>query len=293
MNTRLAASTEKEKEEAKETTGHQVKGFPEPSAEDKAFMEALQAHQKDAPKLTFAEEIRSLVAYSNGFGVMSTNSATEEGYPSGSVVGFAVEDDGNLICSFSFMSSHTNDLLKDSRATLTVTAADFKGAADARVSIMGDCEKIPDEEREAATKKYLEKHEGAYWVQFGDFTWFRLQNIRAIRFVGGFARAGAVTPEDYAAAQPDPIAAFAAPVMNHMNEDHSDSTLAIVRHYTKLEGIDSADMVALDRLGMTVKCSRKGQFFKMRLGFPQEAKDRKNIKELLVEMTKAAAAGSA
>lgn len=290
----LSSTKDKEEKEEKEESsggGHQVKGFPEPSEEDKLFMETLKKHQDGAAKLTFAEEVRSLLAYSSGFGVISTNSGSDEGYPAGSVVGFAVEDDGNFIFCFSGMSGHTQDLLKDGRASLTVTASDFKGAADGRVSVVGDVVKVPEEERAQCADTYLKKHEGAYWVQFGDFTWFRLQDVRAVRFVGGFARAGNITPKEYADAQPDPITAFAAPVMGHMNDDHSDATLVMIKHYVGIE-VESAELVGMDRLGFTVKCSRQGQFFKLRLPFIREATDRADVKKIIVEMTQAAA-GSA
>lgn len=46
-----------------------------------------------------------------------------------------------------------------------------------------------------------------------DFSYFTMKSINSVRFVGGFAMAGSVTPEQYAAATPDPIAPFAAPIM--------------------------------------------------------------------------------
>ncbi|CAN0404717.1 unnamed protein product, partial [Scytosiphon promiscuus] len=64
--------------------------------------------------------------YSTGFGVLSTNSKSLDGYPSGSVVGFSLDDKGRPLFAFSSMSSHTSDLAGDSRASLTVTAANFK-----------------------------------------------------------------------------------------------------------------------------------------------------------------------
>lgn len=63
--------------------------------------------------------------------------------------------------------------------------------------------------------------------------------------------AGSVSPQDYFDAKPDPLAAFAAPVMKHMNEDHADSTAAIVAHFTGLP-CTAATMVGVDRLGITV-----------------------------------------
>lgn len=41
---------------------------------------------------------------------------------------------------FSTMSGHTKDIMEDPRCTLTVTAQDFKGAADARVSLTGSAQ---------------------------------------------------------------------------------------------------------------------------------------------------------
>ena len=72
-----------------------------------------------------------------------------------------------------------------------------------------------------------------------------------VRFVGGFAMAGSVSPADYENAKPDPIAKFASPVMKHMNDDHSDSTAAMVKHYAGLP-CSEAEIVSLDSLGMTV-----------------------------------------
>ena len=41
----------------------------------------------------------------------------------------------------------------------------------------------------------MKKHPRAFWVDFGDFSWFQMDMITDIRFVGGFVRAGSITPE--------------------------------------------------------------------------------------------------
>jgi hypothetical protein len=117
-----------------------------------------------------------------------------------------------------------------------------------------------------------------------DFSYFRMESLEAVRFVGGFAMAGSVTPVDYKAAQPDPLAGFSGPVLKHMNDDHADSTVAMIKHFA---GVDcsEAQIVSLDRLGMTVKAKLDifgGGYSKVRLSFPREVKDRKAIKEVLV-----------
>jgi hypothetical protein len=75
-----------------------------------------------------------------------------------------------------------------------------------------------------------------------------------------------VTPEEYAAAAPDPVYQFSQPVAGHMNDDHAEATAAIVKSVTGM-GVDSAKILSVDRLGMNVECSRGGQAFKCRVPF--------------------------
>jgi hypothetical protein len=56
--------------------------------------------------------------------------------------------------------------------------------------------------------------------------------------------------------------------------------------------VDDAKILTVDRLGMNVACTRGEQRFKARLPFPRAATDRKSVKDLIVEMTRAAAAAA-
>lgn len=148
------------------------------SPEMQKTVTAYQEHQQSAPKLDWATDVRTLVQYNHGFAVMSTHSKAHPGYPGGSVVGFAVDEPaGRPLFVFSGMSTHTQDLLVDPRCSVTIAAKDFKGAADGRVNLMGRCELIKDADEKAAAKEYyLKKHPGAFWVEFGDFNWFRVSD---------------------------------------------------------------------------------------------------------------------
>ena len=219
------------------------------------------------------------------------------------MVGFAPDETGRPVFVFSGMSSHTQDILADPRCSVTIAAKEFKGAADGRVNLMGTCTRLKDPAEIAKVRDiYLAKHPGAFWVDFGDFFWYRME-IEAIRFVGGFARAGSVTPEDYHQAKPDPIMAFGMHIANHMNEDHMDSTIAMVQHY--IPGLEASNYVkeavitSVDSLGMFVKITRdpdnndqlpgQPQQFKVRLPFPRPITERKDVKTAIVEMTQASA----
>lgn len=78
--------------------------------------------------------------------------------------------------------------------------------------------------------------------------------------------ASQVSGEEYRNAKPDPIYQFSAPVAGHMNADHADATAAIVRDVVGIT-VSKADILAIDRLGMTVRCERDGQSFKARVPF--------------------------
>lgn len=270
---------------------------PEQQQRIQAFME----HQNSCPKPGFPVDVRSLVQYNHGFAVMSTFSKSNEGYPGGSVVGFAPDEEGKPLFVFSGMSSHTQDILVNPKCSLTVAAKEFKGAADGRVNLMGTCRRIRDEDEIAKAKEiYKAKHPGAFWIDFGDFNWFTM-DVEYIRFVGGFARAGSITADEYTAAKPDPIMAFGGHIAQHMNEDHMESTIAMVEHYIPgLAGdnyVREAIITSVDSLGMYVKITRdpdnedrlpgQPQQFKLRLPFPRPVTERKDVKSVIVEMTQA------
>lgn len=260
-------------------------------------------HQQTVPKPGFPTDVRSLVQYNHGFAVMSTNSKSNPGYPGGSVVGFAPDEHGRPIFVFSGMSSHTQDILADPRCSVTIASKEFKGAADGRVNLMGTCQRLKDPEEIAKVKEmYLAKHPGAFWVDFGDFFWYRME-VEHVRFVGGFARAGSVTAQEYREATPDPIMAFGGHVAQHMNDDHMDSTIAMVQHYipglAAEKYIQAAEITSVDSLGMYVKITRdpdnedqlpgQPKQFKLRLPFPRPVTERKDVKNVIVEMTRASA----
>lgn len=294
VSTRLFASDEK-------APRHDVRSnmAPEEMDPQEAKIQAAFAeHQQHAPKMTFAQDIRTLVQYNHGFAVMSTNSKSDPGYPGGSVVGFAPDEEGRPIFIFSGMSTHTQDLLANPKCSVTIASKEFKGAADGRVNLMGTCTLVPPEEFEKCKEVYLKKHPDAFWVEFGDFNWFRL-DIEKIRFVGGFARAGSVTPQEYKEASPDVVAEFGPAIAKHMNEDHQSSTVDMISAAIPGLDVEEALITSVDSLGMFVKVKRtprasdQPQQFKLRLPFPRPAVDRKDVRTLIVEMTQAAAESKA
>eukprot|EP00775_Hariotina_reticulata_P007041 gene7041-7255_t len=223
--------------------------------------------------------------------VLSTLSShpSSAGFPFGSVVEFAVDSQGRPLLATSTLSPHTADLQADGRCSITVMAPSFKGLQDGRFTLTGTAKPLPEADRAAAREVYLTKYPQAFYVDFGDFRWLRMETLKGGRFVGGFGRVASVAAEDYAAAKPDPVASFTVHVAGHMNgeQSHVQDMIAMVQHYVGLT-VSDAKMLDMDRLGTTLQCTRGGQSFKVRLPFVRPAEDRKGVKEVLVEMTKTA-----
>jgi putative heme iron utilization protein len=195
------------------------------------------------------------------------------------------------------MSTHTQDLVKDSRCSLTVASKEFKGAQDGRANLIGECARITDKEEIAKAQEiYLKKHPGAFWVSYGDFQWYRM-TVENVRTVGGFARAGFLKGEEYEAGRPDPISAIQERVAGHMNKDHMDATIQMVKHYVGID-VEEALMSSMDSKGMYIKVARtpvggtEQQNGKIRLPWARPVEDPKGIKAMIMEMTNAASKGS-
>ena len=251
-------------------------------------LEKFKTIQSTAKKPSIAQEIKTLVTSSNGYGVISTNSDKFPGFPTGSVVGFACEEAGMPFFALSSMSAHTRDIMKDPRCSLTVNSKNFKDASDGRVNIIGTLSQLPADKVKEYREIYLKKHKNAYWIDFGDFKYFLMDNIVEVRYVGGFAQAGAINGEDYLTNSPDPLAAFSEPVMNHMNDDHTDSLVAMAKHYLDIT-ISDPKIIKIDQYGMTIrsKIFDSADYADFRLPFPRLVTERKEVKEVIVEMTKA------
>jgi len=160
--------------------------------------------------------------------------------------------------------------------------------AQARFTLVGRVHLVSEAEQPAVRETFLSKNPDSFWVDFGDFSWFRMDETVEGRFNGGFARAATISAADFKHATPDPVAPFSAPVAGHMNADHAESNAAMVQHYAGLPA-ESARIIDLDRLGMNMEATYQGDTIPVRLAYPRPAEDRKSIKNLIVEMTREAA----
>lgn len=261
------------------------------SGDEIDILQRIQSHEEKAARLPPVEEIRTVLTNSTR-GMLSTFSQKYDGYPSGSMVDFVCDAEGSPILAISSLAAHTKDLLVNPTCSLLV-AKDPEDRTDLVITLHGDAVSVAEADREAVRTTYLAKISDAFWVDFGDFQFFKIQP-KVVRYVSGVAtallRSGEFCREEYAAAEVDPISQFSEPIASHMNKDHAEDTKLIVQHSTNIP-VESAYMLDVDRLGFCVKARYKGRTYKLRIPFPRPAVIRKDVKMLVIEMLQAAKTG--
>jgi hypothetical protein len=236
------------------------------------------------PEPTYAERARTLV-YLGRTGTLSTLSLKHPGHPFGSLMPYALDGIGGPLFLISTMAMHTQNLLADRRASLLVTQPGWAGdpLAAGRVTLMGEVVPLLEKETPEARKSYLARHpNAAYWVDFEDFGFYRLE-VADVYFVGGFAAMDWISAEAYLAARPAPLADAAAGILEHMNRDHADALVTFARVIAGVQA-DEASMVTVDRLGFKLRVKSGPRLHSVRIAFPREVTTAEACRAVLIEM---------
>src|SRR6201990_2559905 len=149
------------------------------------------------PEPSHAERIRTLVSL-GPVGTLSTLSRKHLGFPFGSLMPFALDPAGRPLFLISNMAMHTQNLKAEPRCSLFVGQGNADGdpLGSARATLIGLAESVPASDLHSVREAYLARHENShYWVDFSDFSFFRLQPID-LYYVGGFGVMGWVGAGD-------------------------------------------------------------------------------------------------
>lgn len=239
----------------------------------------------DVPEPSLAEKARTLTEL-GGHSTLSTISRKHQGYPFGSVMPYGLTGNGEPIFLISSMAMHTRNLLNEPRATLLVTQESTSPLGAGRISIMGEVRPLESEDEVSkVSSNYLTKNpEATNWVRFGDFNFFQM-SLRDIYFVGGFGVMGWITPKEFREASPDPLAALANGIILHMNEDHHDALVAMVRFYCGIAATN-AEMISLDRLGFKLRVTTEDGMKGARIAFPEPVTEPDGIRQVFIDLAK-------
>lgn len=266
---------------AERPTGHQV-----PTGDEGGVAPSAPTGGPPPPEPSHAERCRTLVA-SGSRGTLSTLAADPQGYPYGSVASYSLDERGNPLFFVSLMAEHTQNALRDPRASLLVTEPVPEGAdplASGRATLLGLLSAVAEEDRAAVRDLYLEANPtAAYYIDFGDFAFYRL-DVESIRYVGGYGRMSWVDADAYAEAEPDPLADAAAGIIEHMNADHADAQVLFCRHLAERPETTEASMSAVDRYGFEMIAVSPAGRAAVRLGFPEECTTGTQVRQAMVAL---------
>ena len=153
---------------------------------------------QDLPTSGHTDSVKKLL-YSRLIGTLSTHSACHHDYPFGSMMPYALDQDGKPIFLISKLAVHTQNIINNPKASLFVAEQNncSDPLATARVTLLGELLAV---DSDAIRSCYLKAYPGAQqWVDFADFSFYRM-NIIDIYFVAGFGKMGWLCPDDYASA---------------------------------------------------------------------------------------------
>ena len=240
------------------------------------------------PEPSHAERTLTLLSLTS-VATLSTLSRKHSGFPFGSLMPFALDPAGRPIFLISSMAMHTQNLKADPRCRLFVgqPAADGDPLGAARATLIGNAEPVQEFEVSLVRERYLARHENSrYWVDFPDFSFFRLQPID-LYYVGGFGVMGWVEAAEYENAAPDPLADVSPGILAHMNADPVDSMIVLARAHAGLEATEAA-MTSIDRLGFYLRLKTNEGMKGARINFPCEVTTPQAAREIIVKMVREA-----
>jgi heme iron utilization protein len=218
-------------------------------------------------------------------GSLSTLSLKQPGFPFGSVMPYGLDNRGRPIFLISTMAMHTQNLKANPRASILVTQPDPGGdpLGAARVTLVGNVLPVPADEAPKARTLYLARYANSkYWVDFEDFSFYRL-DVVDVYYVGGFGVMGWLSASEYDLAKPDPLADAAEGIIQHMNADHQYALMIIAQVFGGTESEEAA-MTSIDRLGFHVRLKTAEGMKGIRIAFPREVSGAGEARTVLVEM---------
>ena len=138
------------------------------------------------------DEIRELLG-TERYGVLSTLSVRHAGWPFGTIVPYALNDDGEPLLLLSDLADHTRNLHADRRASLLVRAqrgVDDDPQAKPRVTLLGSIEGVSQANQAAARLRFAQRHpQSEGYLQLADFQMYVL-HVAEARYIKGFGEMG-------------------------------------------------------------------------------------------------------
>ena len=208
----------------------------------------------------------------------------ETGAPFASRTLVGTDTDGTPVILVSALSTHTQALRRDPRASL-LAGEPGKGdpLAHPRLTVICMAEPVARDSADHARirERFVRRHpKSRLYVDFADFTFFRLVPLRA-HLNGGFGKAYVLDGSDLliASAARDGLAAMETGAVDHMNSDHADAAPLYASHYCG-ESDGSWTIVGLDAAGIDLASGDRLR----RLEFDAELAEPSELRSVLARL---------
>ena len=186
-------------------------------------------------------------------GLLATHSLAVAGYPFGSIVPYVLDHDACPILLISRLAEHTKNLAGDARTSLLIHEAGENVQAQARVTLLGQAQRIDNPEAiEPRYERYFPATRG-YRAQL-DFEIWRITPV-TVRAIADFAKVHWVSREAYAP-PPNSLADNEASIVEHMNTDHAHTLLDYCR-LQDLPVVKATEMIGIDCDGFDLNADGK------------------------------------
>lgn len=203
------------------------------------------------------------------YGTLGTLNTHEDtlGYPTGSIVPFALDRYGRPFIFIANIAAHTRNMKRDNRASLFLSNETVSGDPQStwRASVIGNfsklvttedaaqnsySEKIDVQEEEELMARYIERVPKAKsYSRTHGFHFWRMSDIKSIRYIAGFGRICWILGQEYLdLVSPNSFTKMRVGAMQHMNDDHQNNMQEICRAFHGVEDT-SIQMTSLDMNG--------------------------------------------
>ena len=239
-------------------------------AKDSESIAAAEAANKGTP----AQDVLRWL-HGTHHGVLSTLTTEKAvtGFPTGSIVPFALDHAGRPFIFIANIALHTRNLKKDNRASLFVHDGMAEGDPQStwRISVLGkfvrlnpgadaaddpNSEAITQEEHDQLMARYVERVPKARtYANTHGFHFWRMSEVDSIRYIAGFGRICSFPGSEYLeVAAPSVFEKMRAGALSHMNDDHEHNMQEICH---RLHGVEAeqVQMASLDLTGCLFKTS--------------------------------------
>ena len=150
------------------------------------------------------------------------------------------------------------------------------------MTVVGDMRETP--KTDELKSQFMSKHPQSYYVDFDDFKCFKME-VKTVRYIGGFGEMGWVAPDDYTKAVPDQVFLTSSGAVEHMNEDHLEHTLLMVRALGGIPEATAASVLSIDRYGFEVLADTASGKRRTRVGFSRVVSERDQLRKEMVDLT--------